>query len=442
MTVGNINYEKWQPVAYQSTANSTTQKNNTNVTIPETQQDVFLAQSTEKCTDGKDDGKIGFFSKVGNVVKGVFKQAGNMVKSAIQHPFKTAAMIGACFIPVVGPVIAGGLCVYGVYQGGKQILNGIAKAQNATTDAEAKLAWQDIGGGGFTAGLSVAGLKGSIKTLKNQVGFGEMGAEGACQTVKAIKNGESAGQVVRTAASETVENAANAAKAVGEKVKNGGEKLNKISESVKENGVVETTKNLIKDSKTYQKVSDIKDSLPSKAKSQSIIDQAKMEGAKIEYYDKAQTLPKKVTYSDGTIMEYSRAGNPTKTVQVDGVKTTTTKGNTSVETLDEGYYKIEGTSNSKTGINKTRGIRLDGDQVVQGIEGKYNTNSGSGYIKDYTKSGVNTYYKYNGKFYSASDLSLLQKAIIRFDSSTLGTIIAKANANAAYLAPFLNPEEN
>ena len=437
-----IDYTKWMS----DNQNVATTNVQTTQYVAAQQSDQFVSSNGEKCTDGKDDGKIGFFSKVGNIIKGVFNQAGNMVKSAIQHPFKTAALIGACFIPIVGPVITAGLCAYGIYSGGKQIISGIQQAESATTDAAAKEAWQNVGGGGLTVGLSVTGLKGSVKALKTQVGLGELGADGACQTFKALenlKNGEgSASQVLKTAASETVENAANTARALGEKIQSGGEKLSKLpdsvrkfADSVKDNGVIKA----IKETKVYK---DITQPLPSKAKSQTIIEEATQANAKIEYYDKAETIPKKVTYSDGKVIEYSRAGNPTKTTTVNGNKTITEKGNKTVETLDGDNYKIELTSNSKTGINKTKSIGLDGDQVVQGVEGKFNTNSGSGYIKNYTKSGVDTLYTYNGKFYSASELNLLQKGYVRLDASKLGTTIAKANPNTAYVAPFLNPEEN
>ena len=153
--------------------------------------------ATNKCTDGEDDGKIGFFSKVGNALEGVWNMGKNLVKTAIKHPFKTAAMIGLCCIPVVGPAIGAGMAAYGLYQGGKQVVTAYKASKNATTDAEAKAAWENIGGGAGTVALSAVGLKGSVGALRGQLA-------GGSTTVQAIKGmkGAPKGEIVKTAVSE------------------------------------------------------------------------------------------------------------------------------------------------------------------------------------------------------------------------------------------------
>ena len=176
--------------------------------------DTFVSSKGNTCTDGKDDGKIGILSVIGNTIEGVGKTALNMVKGAVQHPFKTAAVIGACCIPVVGPVIAGGLAVYGTVKGVSTVASGVSTALSATTDAEAKDAWESVGEGTFTAGASALALKGSAGQLKTQL-------NGGSTTVSAVKaakangasNGEIVGTAVREGISETASNAAGVAQA-------------------------------------------------------------------------------------------------------------------------------------------------------------------------------------------------------------------------------------
>ena len=169
--------------------------------------DAGLGKNT--CTDGNDDGKISIWSKIGNAIEGVVGMGVNMVKSAIKHPIKTAAMIGACCIPVVGPIIAGGMACYGIYNGVKTVATAAQVAENATTDAEAKAAWENIGGGAAATALSVVALKGSAGMLKTQL-------KGGSSTVNAVKgakaNGASAGELAKVAVENGIhETAANVA---------------------------------------------------------------------------------------------------------------------------------------------------------------------------------------------------------------------------------------
>lgn len=187
--VGNINktidYTKMlERMHAQQQANATqgtvaTNPVSTSNTMP---ADTYVPskQSTETCTDGKDDGKIGFWNGVGQFFKGAAKGLVNGVKGmfldengkfSIKNTLKTALTIGACFIPVAGPYIAAGLCVVGAVKGGAGMIKSISNAAKAETDAEKKEALQSLGGNTLTTGLSVAGLKGATGAIARQSGF-------------------------------------------------------------------------------------------------------------------------------------------------------------------------------------------------------------------------------------------------------------------------------
>ncbi len=138
-------------------------------------EDVTLEEleSANKCTDGKDDGKVGFFSAAGNIIKGAAKNAVSAVKGCFTDkngnfsPLKTlstVAMGAACVaFPAVGMVA----CGIGAVTGGASMAKGVMNALNATTDAEAKDAWEQVGAGGLTLATSVVGAKASFSAVKN-----------------------------------------------------------------------------------------------------------------------------------------------------------------------------------------------------------------------------------------------------------------------------------
>ena len=104
------------------------------------------------CTDGKNDGKIGFFSAIGNIFKGAVKSVVNTVKDIVTNPVKllgAVATAAICFLcPPVGLALAG----VGIATGAAKMIGGVANAMGAKTDAEAKAAWQQVGEGGFQFG--------------------------------------------------------------------------------------------------------------------------------------------------------------------------------------------------------------------------------------------------------------------------------------------------
>lgn len=117
------------------------------------------------CTDGKNDGKIGFFSAIGNIFKGAAKMVVNTVKDIVTNPAKLLGAVATAALCVVFPPAGLVLAGIGIVSGGAKIASGVANAMGAKTDAEAKAAWQQVGEGGLTVGLSVAGAKASVKSM-------------------------------------------------------------------------------------------------------------------------------------------------------------------------------------------------------------------------------------------------------------------------------------
>ena len=114
----------------------------------------WLQDKDKVCTDGKDDGKIGFWESAKSLAKGLI---GGIPKAIINHPITTAVTIGAgaaaviltsgAILPVLGAagvVMGVGMAGYGGY-----------KAATAKTDGEAKQALETLGMGITTTALSM-----------------------------------------------------------------------------------------------------------------------------------------------------------------------------------------------------------------------------------------------------------------------------------------------
>ncbi len=178
-TSGNYAYKRnqWATQANRRTAaqaNNNYNATTSPTTLNQTQTDVFSLSHTSGCTDGADDGKIGLFSAVGNVAKGVGKTVVNTAKGALGFksdgtwsPLKLAKTIAIGAVCAAFPAAALVACGVGAVAGGAQIIKGVGNAMSATTDAEAKSAWQNVGAGAFTTAASVAGAKASYKGVMN-----------------------------------------------------------------------------------------------------------------------------------------------------------------------------------------------------------------------------------------------------------------------------------
>ena len=141
--------------------------------LPDSEGDGFVSSligavgSGNTCTDGLDDGKIGLGSVISNIGQGAIRSVGNGIKGmffdsegkfSLSRTLTTAAVIGVCGLC---PYVAMAACGIGVVTGGSQIIKGVFNAVNATTDAEAKTAWENVGAGGLTLATSVVGAKAS-----------------------------------------------------------------------------------------------------------------------------------------------------------------------------------------------------------------------------------------------------------------------------------------
>lgn len=190
---GGIDYTQWKPVEIKGTSLS---KDTTTNSI-EYENDSFVSSSGEKCTDGKDDGKIGLFSAIGNAIKGVGKTIVNGVKGMFTNSEgkfslgKTLLSVGTAALCIAVPAVGVAACAVGGVMGAVQVGKGIYNAATADTDAEAKEAWQNIGGGAFTVAASAVGAKAGVKAVKATSSAG--GAKGV-SALSQLDDGASIGQ--------------------------------------------------------------------------------------------------------------------------------------------------------------------------------------------------------------------------------------------------------
>ncbi|MBQ4647337.1 MAG: hypothetical protein IJB79_08315 [Candidatus Gastranaerophilales bacterium] len=364
-----------------------------------------------ECTDGKDDGQINGFSKFLNVCEGVLGMGVNMVKSAIKHPFKTAAMIAVCCIPVVGPVIGAGMACYGIYNGVKTVATGIQAAQlaeaNATSDAEAKAAWENVGSGIGQTALSVVALKGSAGVLKGQL-------NGGSQTVNLIKaaKGQSAGEIAKIAITEGIKETATN---IGGIAQAGIKKASRVFEKGKQyweagksgnlgqtladdvattaNRAGEWAKGKIENFNSKQKIDDLPDG-PFDADGN--MTSVREDGTTIKWH-KDGTGKITATADDGTVTVYGRNGKmisqkttSSSNASTDGCTTTTKYGNgkTVVENVK---YNADGTKTTTVTTTSAKGNTTVKSTTIDSSGKTINTTTTSnGITVEVDKSGKST----------------------------------------------------
>ncbi len=125
------------------------------------------SETTSKSTDGKDDGKISLWEKVKSGVSGAAKGIINGVADILSDPKKIALTAGAIALSIACPPAGVALAAVGAAGGAIQVGKGIYNATKATTDAEAKEAFENIGSGTLQVGLSVVGAKAGLKNCGN-----------------------------------------------------------------------------------------------------------------------------------------------------------------------------------------------------------------------------------------------------------------------------------
>lgn len=111
-----------------------------------------------------DDGEISFKEKITNFGKGLVSPVKNMFSSPKNIALTALSVAGGdALIAITGGAAAPVMVAAGLIGGGVQIGKGIYKQANATTDEQARQAWQQMGAGTFTVGVSAAGAKSALK---------------------------------------------------------------------------------------------------------------------------------------------------------------------------------------------------------------------------------------------------------------------------------------
>jgi len=134
--------------------------------------------------NSSDDGKISFKEKVVNFGKGLIAPIKNIFASPKNMAITAVAVAAsAALIAVTGGAAAPVMVAAGLIGGGIQIGKGIYKQAKATTDDQAKQAWQQMGTGTFAVGASVAGAKSALKANGvNVEGMSALKASAKCVT--------------------------------------------------------------------------------------------------------------------------------------------------------------------------------------------------------------------------------------------------------------------
>ncbi len=130
-------------------------------TVPKTQKDSYTPSNTQ---DGKDDGKISFKEKLKNFGKGLIAPVKTMFSSPKNIALTALSVAGgAALIALTGGAAAPLFVAAGAAAGAIQIGKGIYKQATAKTDEQARKAWQGMGSGTFTLGVSALGAKSALK---------------------------------------------------------------------------------------------------------------------------------------------------------------------------------------------------------------------------------------------------------------------------------------
>ena len=165
---------------FQPKVNHTAKKDNTKQTNV-IQDKLEVSKPAEK-TDNLDDGKISFKEKIKNFGKGIIAPIKNIFSSPKNIAITAvSALACAAVIGLTGGAAAPVFVAAGLIGGGVQIIKGIQKQAKATTDAQAVQAWQDMGSGTFTVGVSALSAKASLKANGTDVaGMSTLKAAGKC----------------------------------------------------------------------------------------------------------------------------------------------------------------------------------------------------------------------------------------------------------------------
>ncbi len=198
----------------------------------------IIGYKTE-CTDKKDDGKLSFGEKLKSIGRGILNLGTNLIDSLLEKPVQTigitaATVLGSAAIVAAGIISAPALAIIGsgigLAIGGVQIIKNISTASKATTDAEAKQAYESIGEGGATVLLSSVTMGKGINKYKTELNTAKTNS--AASAKSAQESAESAIENVTKSeeslakATESAESALSSAKSA----KNSAKESLKIAE--------------------------------------------------------------------------------------------------------------------------------------------------------------------------------------------------------------------
>lgn len=145
--------------------------------------ETYVSERGNTCTDGDNDGKIGIASAIGNFVQGAGKALWNSVKGMVTDPStgkfslkRTLITAGITALSVAVPVVGLGLCAAGAVAGAISLGKGAISIATCETDAEKKDAFEQLGEGVLTIGVSLAGAKASFNAMKATSTAGVEGA--------------------------------------------------------------------------------------------------------------------------------------------------------------------------------------------------------------------------------------------------------------------------
>lgn len=164
-----------QPQAYQAQAAMQPQYMD-EMSVMAAQQPSKVSQP-EGCTDGKDDGKIGFWQGLKHFGKGIgkfftglvgFDKDGNWSAGRLLKNVAIGAGIAAVCVLTAGTAVPAVIAAIGAYKAGDSLVNSGIRFFTAKTDAEARAAAEGMGTDTLAFAASVAGLK-AAKAAKGSV---------------------------------------------------------------------------------------------------------------------------------------------------------------------------------------------------------------------------------------------------------------------------------
>lgn len=132
---------------------------------------IIADPSAVTASDGKDDGSIGVFGALKNLVKGGIKfftgmftdENGNFSLGQTLKTALTVAAVGAVCVLTAGTAVPAMLATAGIGLGAFGMAKAGYNIATAKTDAEAEAAWQSLGSNTVATGLAVAGAKAVAK---------------------------------------------------------------------------------------------------------------------------------------------------------------------------------------------------------------------------------------------------------------------------------------